>query len=74
MPNPKLGTVTTDVEKAVKEQKLVRLNIELKKLVLFTFLLVKNLSEMKLKKTLKQLLVQLLKLSQQVQKVLTLNL
>ena len=37
MPNPKLGTVTTDVEKAVKEQKLVRLSIELKKMVSYTY-------------------------------------
>ena len=44
MPNPKTGTVTFDVTKAVKKSKLVKLNTVLIKLVIFMFQSVKYLS------------------------------
>ena len=45
MPNPKTGTVTFDVTKAVKKSKLVKLNTVLIKLVIFTLQSVKYLSK-----------------------------
>lgn len=42
MPNPKTGTVTMDVAKAVNDTKKVKLNIEQIVMVIFTVSLVKQ--------------------------------
>ena len=61
MPNPKLGTVTTDVAKAVAEQKAGKVEYRTERMVLFMFQLEKSFDEANFVKTLMQLLLRLLK-------------
>ena len=62
MPNPKLGTVTTDVAKAVKEQKAGKVEYRTDKTVSFMFQLGKNhLDEEDLKKNVKAIVTAIVK-------------